>query len=103
MRAYIGHFIVAVAVIIAVLIAASTLKYKFRSAETITVTGLAEKDFISDQIVWSGNFVRNGYELKTVYDQVKSDEAEIKRYLNAAGLPDSSIVFSSVNMNRNYE
>jgi hypothetical protein len=103
MRAYIGHLIIAAAVILAVIIAAATLKYKFRSAETITVTGLAEKDFISDQIVWSGNFVRNGYDLKAVYDQVKADEAEIKRYLNAAGIPDSNIVFSSVNMNRNYE
>lgn len=103
MRSYLGHIIIAVAIIIAVLLAASTLKYKFRSTETITVTGLAEKDFIADQIVWSGNFVRNGFDLKTVYDQVKADEAEIKRYLNAAGIPDSSIVFSSVNMSRNYE
>lgn len=103
MRSYIGHLIIAAAIIVAVVIAAATLKYKFRSAETITVTGLAEKDFVADQIVWSGNFVRNGFDLKTVYDQIKADEAEIKRYLNAAGIPDSSIVFSSVNMNRNYE
>lgn len=103
MRPYFGHLIIAVSLIIAVLIAAATLRYRFTSGETITVTGLAEKDFISDQIVWSGNFVRNGYELKAAYDQIKSDEAEIKRYLNAAGIPDSSIVFSSVSMSRNYE
>ena len=103
MRAYFGHLIIAAAIIIAVIIAAATLKYKFRSTETITVTGLAEKDFIADQIVWSGYFVRNGYELKTAYDQIKADEAEIRRYLNAAGIPDSNIVFSAVSMNRNYE
>jgi uncharacterized protein len=103
MRSYIGHLIIALAIIIAVLLAAATLKYKFTSTETITVTGLAEKDFIADQIVWTGNFTRNGFDLKTAYEQVKQDEAEIKRYLNAAGIRDSSIVFSSVNMNRNYE
>lgn len=103
MRSYIGHLIIAVAIIIAVLLASSTLKYKFRAAETITVTGLAEKNFVADQIVWTGNFNRNGFDLKTAYDQIKSDEAIIKRYLNAAGVADSSIVFSSVNMNRNYE
>lgn len=103
MRSFTGHLIIAAAIIIAVAFAATTVKYKFRSAETITVTGLAEKDFIADQIVWNGNFVRNGFELKTVYDQIKADEAEIRRYLNAAGIPDSSIVFSSVNMNRNYD
>jgi len=103
MRPFIGHIIIAVAIIIAVLLATSTLKYKFKSSETISVTGLAEKDFISDQIVWTGSFSRNGYELKTAYDGIKADEAEIRRYLNTAGIPDSSIVFSSVNMNRNYE
>lgn len=103
MRPYTGHLIIAVAIIIAVLLAVSTLRYRFKSGEVITVTGLAEKDFVADQIVWSGSFVRNGYELKTVYEQIKSDEAEIKRYLNTAGIPDSSIVFSSVNMSRNYE
>jgi uncharacterized protein len=103
MRLYIGHLIIAAAIILAVILAAATLRYKFKSAETITVTGLAEKDFIADQIVWRGNFVRNSLDLKTAYDQVKADEAEIKRYLNTAGIPDSSIVFSSVNMNRNYD
>lgn len=103
MRSYTGHIIIAAAIILSVFIIAGTLKYRFRSAETITVTGLAEKDFIADQIVWSGNFVRNGFELKTVYDDIKRDEAEIKRYLNAAGIPDSNIVFSSVNMSRNYD
>ena len=103
MRLYIGHLIIAAAIILAVILAAATLKYKFRSTETISVTGLAEKDFISDQIVWTGDFVRNGFDLKSAYDLIKNDEAEIKRYLNAAGIPDSNIVFSSVNMNRNYE
>jgi uncharacterized protein len=103
MRPFIGHLIIATAIILAVILAAATLKYKFRSNETITVTGLAEKDFVSDQIVWTGNFVRNGFDLKTAYGQVKADEAEIRRYLNAAGVPDSNIVFSSVNMNRNYD
>lgn len=103
MRPYTGHLIVAVAVIIAVLIGAATLKYKFKSGETISVTGLAEKDFISDQIVWKGNFTRNNYDLKTAYDEIKRDEAAVRRYLNNAGIPDSQIVFSSVNMNRDYD
>ncbi|WP_121356108.1 SIMPL domain-containing protein [Flavisolibacter nicotianae] len=103
MRLYMGHLIIAVAIILAVFLAAATVKYKFKSAETITVTGLAEKDFVADQIVWTGNFVRNGFDLKTAYEEVKRDEGEIKRYLNTAGIADTNIVFSSVNMNRNYE
>lgn len=102
-RPYLGIIIISFAVIICALLATSALRYRFTSGETITVTGLAEKDFVADQIVWMGNFNRNGFDLKSAYDQIKADEAEIKRYLNAAGIPDSSIVFSSVNMNRNYD
>ena len=61
---YIGFLIIAIAVIICTLLAAATLRYKFRSGETITVTGLAEKDFVSDQIVWKGTFTRSGADLK---------------------------------------
>lgn len=100
---YIGFLIIAIAVIICTLLAAATLRYKFRSGETITVTGLAEKDFVSDQIVWKGTFTRSGADLKSVYAQLKADESEIKSYLNNAGIADSSILFSSVDMQRNYE
>ena len=100
---YTGYIIIAIALIIGVAIAASTLKYKFRAAETITVTGLAEKDFVSDQIVWSGSFMRAAVDLRSAYAALKNDENEIRRYLNAAGIPDSSILFSSVEMMRNYD
>jgi uncharacterized protein len=103
MRPYLGYLIIAIAIIIAAILAASTLKYRFKSGETINVTGLAEKDFIADQIVWKGTFTRTGMDLKSAYAELKADEAEIKRYLNTNGIADSNIVFSSVDMFRNYE
>lgn len=103
MRSYLGYIIIAITIIISVLIITAAARYKFRSGETISVTGLAEKNFVADQVVWRGNFFRNSYDLKSAYTQIKSDEAEIKRFLNAAGIPDSNIVFASVDMQRNYE
>lgn len=100
---YLGHIIIAVAILIGLAMAAAAYKYRFQSAQTIIVTGLAEKDFISDQIVWNGSFSRQGFDLKEVYAQLKADEAEIRRYLNANQIPDSNIVFSSVDVQRNYE
>lgn len=100
---YLGHIIIGVAIILSVFLAASTIKYKFKSPETITVTGLAEKDFLSDQIVWKGTFMRSAYDLKPAYAALKSDEAEIRQYLHTAGIADSNILFSSVEMQRNYE
>ena len=59
--------------------------------------------FSSDLIVWSGSFNRYGFELKTAYAILKQDEAAIKAYLNGRGIPDSNIVFSSVNISKNYQ
>ncbi len=100
MNRYIGTLIISVSIILAVFIAATAYKYRFKSAQTITVTGLSEKDFVSNEIVWSGTFTRHGLDIKVAYTALKSDEAEIKRYLNEKGIADSNIVFSSVDVQR---
>ncbi len=102
MKYYINYLIVAAAVIIGCVVLAAAYKYKFRSAETIVVTGLAEKNFVSDEIVWKGVFHRGGVDLKTAYSELKADEIEIRNYLKAKGIPDTSIVFSSVDVQRNF-
>lgn len=102
MRNHISTLIIAVAIIIAVIIGAAALKYRYKSSETIIVTGLAEKDFVSDQIVWSGSFSRSSFDIKSAYASLKADEAEIKRYLNANGIADTSIVFSAIDIQKNY-
>lgn len=102
MRSILTPVIIAIAVIIAALIAASAFRYHFNAADTILVTGLAEKDFAADQIVWKATFTRQGFELKDVYALLKSDEEEIRQYLHAANITDSNIVFSSVDVQRNY-
>jgi hypothetical protein len=102
MRSYIAPLIIALAIIGGLLIVASAYKYRFRSAQTIDVTGLAEKDFVSDQIVWRGSFARQGGELQSVYAALKNDEAQIRSYLIAAGIPETNILFSSVDVQRQY-
>lgn len=102
MKNYIGAAIIAVAVIAGLYIVGNAYKYKFKSTETISVTGLAEKDFTSDLIVWSGSFNRYGFELKTAYATLKADEAAIRSYLNSKGIADSNIVFSSIAINKNF-
>lgn len=95
--------IICITIIIAVIIGSATLKYRTTSDEVIIVTGLAEKDFEADQIVWKGTFHRQGMDLRSAYSMLKADEAEIKLYLNGKNIPDSNIVFSSVDIQRNYE
>lgn len=103
MKNSISAIVIALAVVVGLWIVSNAYKYKFKSTETISVTGLAEKDFTSDLIVWSGSFSRYGYELKSAYASLKQDESAIKSYLNSKGIADSNIVFSAVTTTKNYQ
>ncbi|MEO6682787.1 MAG: SIMPL domain-containing protein [Ginsengibacter sp.] len=70
--------------------------------ETISVTGSAEKDFVSDLIVWKGSYSRKSMDLKSAYAQLKSDENTIRTYLSGKGIQNNEMVFSSVNINKEF-
>ncbi|MEO6837831.1 MAG: SIMPL domain-containing protein, partial [Ginsengibacter sp.] len=78
--------------------------YKYRSTtnETIVVTGSAEKDFVSDLIVWNGSYSRKSMDLKTAYAQLKEDENSVRNYLTGKGVQNNEIVFSSVNIDKEF-
>lgn len=96
------YIIAGVSVIVASLIFSKGYNHKYKMNETISVTGLSEVDFMSDLIVWGGSFGRTALDLKTAYASLKTDEQEIRSYLNKKGIPDSFIVFSSVSMTKNF-
>ncbi|PJJ83197.1 SIMPL domain-containing protein [Mucilaginibacter auburnensis] len=102
MRNYITAAIVGVCAIIAFAIVARAYKYRSTTTETIVVTGLAEKDFNSDLIVWSGSYSRKSFDLKAAYADLKNDEATIKAYLAKMDIAANEVVFSSVNINKDF-
>ncbi|TAH14345.1 MAG: SIMPL domain-containing protein [Sphingobacteriia bacterium] len=102
MKNHMGAIIIGFVILIGTIVLGNAYKYKFISNETIVVTGLAEKDFTSDQIVWKGSFNRYGFDLKEAYSFIKSDEAIIRSYLKEKGLPDSAVVFSAVDVQKNF-
>ena len=102
MKPYIKTTIIAFASLVGVLILSAAYKYKYKANETITVTGLAERDFVSDQIVWAGNYSRKTLELRTAYAQLKKDEQTIREYLTGKGVKESELVFSSVSIEKEF-
>jgi hypothetical protein len=103
MKNSLNAFLIALAIVIAVAIATSAYKTRFYSVQNIVVTGLSEKNFQSDEIVWNGNFSRNGMQLNEVYAQLKRDETAIRNYLKQQGVTDSEMVFSAVDIQKNYQ
>lgn len=79
------------------------LKKKNETNDVIEVTGLAEENFSSDLIVWTGSFNRLTMDLKESYKLLKIDENVVKTYLKEKGISDNEMVFSSVAINQDYE
>jgi len=102
MRTIAGITIAAVAFIVAFLLLSNAYKYKFRATENIIVTGSAETDFISDQIVWTGNYNRKTMDLKSAYALLKQDEAQIRRYLAGKGVSNGEMVFSAISIDKEF-
>ena len=103
MRILYAAVVLGLCAIIAFWVAGNAFKYKSKSTETIIVTGLAEKDFVSDLIIWNGSYSRKTFDLKSAYAAVKQDEAAIRNYLRGKGIADNEMVFSSVVINKEFE
>ncbi|MBK7883242.1 MAG: SIMPL domain-containing protein [Chitinophagaceae bacterium] len=103
MKNNVSPIIFAIAIIGGFWIVSNAYKYKFKTAETISVTGLAEKDFVSDQIVWTGTYSSKMLELKPAYAALKESETKIKNYLKGKGIADSEMVFSSVSIDKMFD
>jgi hypothetical protein len=98
----ISSLTIGIAFIIGLFIVANAYKSRAKAMETITVTGSAEKDFVSDLIVWNGSFSRKSMDLKSAYAQLKEDEQTIKSYLISKGISNSEIVISAININKEF-
>ena len=99
---YITAAIIGLAFIIGLLIVGNAYKSRSKAMETISVTGSAEKDFVSDLIVWKGFYSRKSMDLKNAYAQLKEDENAIRVYLSGKGIQNNEMVFSSVNINKEF-
>lgn len=69
----------------------------------IHVTGMGSRNFDSDLIVWKGSFSKTSYELASASASLESDRTTIKNYLMGKGIQENEIVFSAMEINKNYD
>jgi hypothetical protein len=102
-KGYIPVVIMALALIITAAIFAGAYKSKFKKQVAISVTGLAEKSFASDLIVWRGEYQRKSLDLKTAYGLIKNDETNVRQYLTSNHIADNECVFSSISIEKEFD
>ncbi len=92
----------AIAAIVVAAIFANGYNYKFKTKNTLPVTGSSEYNFEADLIVWSGSYTRASMDLREAYSLLKSDETRVREYLRTKGIAGTEVVFSSVSIQRQY-
>ncbi len=93
----------AIALIVAAIILGSAYTYKYRVQNTITVTGLGEVEFTSDQIVWRGIITADSANPEAGYAQIESSKAKVTEFLTSRGVAADAVDFMFVNVNKMYD
>jgi len=94
--------IIGLAIIITALILGNAFKNRNAKQDTISVIGLGTKDFVSDEIYWSGNFAAKAMDAKDAYNLITADKAKVKQFFLSKGFKETEIIFSGVNFEKSY-
>lgn len=100
MKISFSSIIYAFAIIVTALILGNAVVNRNDVDGVIAVTGLGEKNFSSDLIVWEGSFTRTDYDMKLASTLLSKDKAMINEYLTKNGINPEEIVFSAIDMTR---
>lgn len=98
----IGSIVAGVAIILFALVLSGAYKYKYKTTNTINVTGNAKTDFESDIVKWSASYSRKSMDLSVASDQLSKDRELVRSFLLQQGIKESEIRFNSVNINREF-
>lgn len=94
--------IAALSIVVSSLILGISFFQTKASSKTVSVVGLAEKDFVSDLIVWNVRLNVLKMDLKEAYSEIKIQNSIVKEYLISKGIRESEIVFNPINTQKDY-
>ena len=77
--------------------------YKYRSQDTVVVTGLGETEFSSDLIVWSGAVTAEAQDVAAGYAQIERAKGKVMDFLKEKSLAENAVVFEFVNVDKLYD
>jgi hypothetical protein len=103
MKTHLNTLLIAAAVVIAALTLGNALRNRNAHQHSIAVTGLGSKDFTSDLIVWRASFVAKNMELKAAYSELEENRNRLRKYLLGKGIQESNMIFSAVEINKEYD
>ena len=96
------YILLGIAAVVCAVVLARAYTYKYRSQDTIVVTGLGETEFSSDLIVWSGTLTAEAQNVAAGYAEIEQSKQKVQKYLEDKGIPAAAVVFEFVNVDKQY-
>lgn len=90
------------AIVITGFLLATAFKNRNENLDSISVIGLGTKDFVSDEILWSGSFTTKSYDIKEAYNKIISDQKIVSNFFINKGFNPSEFTFGAVNFQKKF-
>lgn len=94
--------IIGLSVVLTAFILGSAFKNRNENQDSISVIGLGTKDFISDEILWSGSFAANSFDIKTAYGKITADQKIVAAFFISKGFSANEFSFGAVNFQKKF-
>ena len=95
--------LISLAIVLTAWILGSAFKKRNENLDSISVIGLGTKDFVSDEILWSGSFTTNSLDIKTAYSKIVSDQKIVTDFFINKGFNSNEFSFGAVNFQKKYK
>ncbi len=97
-----SSIVIGAAIVLTALILGKCFQNRNENLDSISVIGLGTKDFVSDEILWSGSFATNSMDIKTAYSKIISDQKTVTNFFISKGFKANEFSFGAVNFQKKY-
>ena len=94
--------VIGISVIISAVVLGTAFKNRNENLDTISVIGLGTKDFVSDEILWSGSFTTKSFDIKEAYNKMISDQKIVSNFFLSKGFKREEFTFGAVQFNKRF-
>jgi hypothetical protein len=98
-----NSIIIGLSILLTAFVLGSAFKNRNQNLDSISVIGLGTKDFVSDEILWSGSFAANSFDIKTAYGKITADQKIVSSFFISKGFSKSEFSFGAVNFQKKFK
>ena len=98
-----SSIIIGIAIIITAWFLGRSFQNRNQNLDSISVIGLGTKDFVSDEILWSGSFNSTSNDIKSAYGKIVSDQKIVRDFFISKNFKPNEFNFGAVNFQKKFK